>query len=261
MVLSGWPLAVAVALLIAWLSILCFVLSKNLRQPSARRSPRELVTIAGLTCSAIAVASALAFHLSWISPSVSQWLGVRTTGILWLILFCPAILGLALALFSLGRARIISLFTSLVMAALAFTFVVGSALSMGPTSIARHPSRYLIPDGYVGWITIRHAEDAAPTTLLRGERVYEIPSSGTLATSTGIENGSARDEYFYYASDGSLRPLPESGWGGGGLIWGDGIEQSVGSNGLVPKQFSQIFFVGTEEQFKEGEGRPHEATH
>lgn len=65
-----------------------------------------------------------------------------------------------------------------------------------------------------------------------------IPDSGLLRTSSPLEEGWAKDEYFYYSKDGSVRVLKDTGWGLGGMIWG-------GSNSAA----DEYFYVGTEEQY------------
>jgi hypothetical protein len=120
---------------------------------------------------------------------------------------------------------------------------------MGAAPIARHPVRYLIPQGYVGWVTIKHGEDAPPLGLKDGEYICRIPLSGGLDTSTEIEDGWAKDEYDYYREDGSLKVLPETGWGAGGMIWGGSVRFEQPQNGAKASNFAQTFYVGTEAQY------------
>jgi hypothetical protein len=63
-----------------------------------------------------------------------------------------------------------------------------------------------------------------------------------------VEYGWARDEYFYVDKQGALEELPQTGWGGGGLIWGGGIG-SVLEEGR-PELKYENFFVGSEEEFR-----------
>ena len=109
----------------------------------------------------------------------------------------------------------------------------------------RKPGRYLIPDGYVGWVRIDfNVKDAPALPTEDGFYLLKIPPNGHLRTSTQEEYGSATDEYFYY-SGSDRKPLESSGWGGGGMIWGR-------SNGSVhgSVETHERLFVGTEEQFK-----------
>ena len=47
------------------------------------------------------------------------------------------------------------------------------------------------------------------------------------------------DEYFYYSEDGSLRALPNTTWGGGGMIWRGNNEFQLEENGIRPTPFSE----------------------
>jgi len=128
-----------------------------------------------------------------------------------------------------------------------------AAISMS-APITRHPTRFLIPDGYVGWVEVKYGDSNAPAFPLdKGTLVCRIPGGGLLVTSSSLEEGWAKDQYFYYSKDGSVRALKETGWGSGGMIWG-------GSNSTV----DQYFYVGTEEQYHKAvstnESRPFNET-
>jgi hypothetical protein len=113
----------------------------------------------------------------------------------------------------------------------------------------RTPCRYLIPEGYVGWVLIElDVEGARPPRQEDGHLIFEIPPSGRLAIPGEVEYGWARDEYFYVDKQGALEELPQTGWGGGGLIWGGGIG-SVLEEGR-PELKYENFFVGSEEEFR-----------
>jgi hypothetical protein len=113
-----------------------------------------------------------------------------------------------------------------------------SAIATGPPTV-RHPSRFLIPDGYVGWVEIKYGESNAPSLpIISGTLICRIPDSGLLRTSSSLEEGWAKDEYFYSSNEGSVRALMDTGWGSGGMIWGE-------SNSTV----DQYFYVGTEAQY------------
>jgi hypothetical protein len=119
----------------------------------------------------------------------------------------------------------------------------------------RHPSRYEIPDGYVGWVVIHHGVQNAPTTqMMNGKWVFKFPGSGELTTKTDQEFGEAKDDYFYYLPDGRLHVLPNTGWGKGGMIWGDssGTYEEAGK----PDDHREQFFVGTEQQFNRMQNLP-----
>ncbi len=179
----------------------------------------------------------------------SQRLGVGGIRILSFLLFWPTLAGLVFSTGGSGRTRFLGIGTCLATGLWCFTFWTAAAISMGP-SIIRHPVTYLVPDGYVGWIRIKHGEDAP---RLDGKYICRIPTSGIVSTSSDSEEGWARDEYFYYSDDGSLRPLRETGWGGGGMIWAGSTEWEQTTDGNKPKQFLEKFYVGKEDQYRRNE--------
>lgn len=113
----------------------------------------------------------------------------------------------------------------------------------------RQPCRYLIPDGYVGWVLIEfNVEGARPLREEDGYLVFKIPSSGRLAIPGESEYGWARDEYYYVHEQGSLEELPITAPGGGGLIWGEGIGSHFEQG--FPEFSAEHFFVGPETEFE-----------
>jgi hypothetical protein len=119
----------------------------------------------------------------------------------------------------------------------------------------RRPSRYLIPDGYVGWATIEFKVSGTPALPIEdGFYLVKFPPSGLLKTSSAIEYGVAKDEYYYYSGT-KRRPLKETGWSEGGMIWAGHISGPPRSNdpafAKVPWDAAEGFFVGTEVQLKE----------
>lgn len=130
------------------------------------------------------------------------------------------------------------------------------------TGLQRTPDLFLIPQGYTGWVLVEYeVKDAPPLELRDGYRVLPVPSSGILKTSSGQQQGWARDVYKFVDASGNLTDLPQTGWGKGGLIWGASV-----SSGKVGVSFAREgqdaitceiqtspslkFFVGTEMQFK-----------
>jgi len=112
----------------------------------------------------------------------------------------------------------------------------------------RRPGRYLIPEGYVGWVTIKYrVKDAPALPIEDGRYLINLPASGHAQTSSEQEYGWANDDYFYYSPDGRRRQLKVTGWGSGGMIWGqsNGKEMANGNEVIFER-----FFVGTEEEFK-----------
>jgi len=111
---------------------------------------------------------------------------------------------------------------------------------------SRRPSRYLIPEGYIGWVNIYFGvKDAAPLPVEDEHYLLKIPPSGELKTSSSIEAGVASDDYYYYDNAGNkLGRLESTGWDEGGMIWAESFgDGEKGGNNLR-------FFVGTEEQLK-----------
>jgi hypothetical protein len=108
----------------------------------------------------------------------------------------------------------------------------------------RRPSRYLIPEGYMGWVRVDFkVKDAPATPFEDGYYLFKFPLSGKIETSSDIEYGVAKDEYYYY-SDTTRRLLKVTGWGGGGMIW-TGFNGSAQGNNEPPYEY---FFVGTEDE-------------
>lgn len=109
----------------------------------------------------------------------------------------------------------------------------------------RRPDRYLIPNGYVGWVRINFKVKNAPALPTKdGVYLIEINPDGRLQTSSSNEYGWAQDEYYYYSESGQ-KPLKASGWDGGGMIWGAFTGSLQGDD-----ETYESFFVGTEEQFR-----------
>src|SRR4051812_49346695 len=109
-----------------------------------------------------------------------------------------------------------------------------------------HPSRYLLPEGYVGWVRIDFKMIDAPSTPVEdGYPLYKIPQSGILQTSSDFEFGEGPpDEYYYYSGD-SRRELKDELKDG---VWTRGmIQRSWTSGGEKPIEY---FFVGTKEDFE-----------
>lgn len=107
----------------------------------------------------------------------------------------------------------------------------------------RPPSRYLIPSGYVGWAKIEYGVTSAQPLPREGKYlVVRLDKNASAQTSSGLPEGWAHDQFFYY-TDGAQRPLSNAGWCKGGMIWGE-ITTSDKSTKI------QKFFVGTEDQFR-----------
>jgi hypothetical protein len=107
----------------------------------------------------------------------------------------------------------------------------------------RHPTQFLIPKGYIGWVDISYGvHDTAPLPVEGGYTVVRVPANGKAQTSTEIEAGRAGDQFFY--GEGAHRSrLRTSPPGGGGMIWGDSVTGK--SRGATRE-----FFVGPESEYR-----------
>jgi len=108
-----------------------------------------------------------------------------------------------------------------------------------------HPSWFLVPEGYVGWLLLEYnVKDAQPAPEKNEIKTFKFPANGVLNTSSAGPQRGAEDHYFYYSPDGSLREIPTDYRNGKGMIWG----QHEGAKNGVFTQFG--FFVGIEEQYR-----------
>lgn len=119
-------------------------------------------------------------------------------------------------------------------------------VSLRPTDDATlRRSRFLIPEGFIGWIRLDHdISGASPVPLQENTQLYKFPASGTLETSSPGPVSGARDEYLFYSKDGSTKVIPQDFRKNQGMIWDKHVEFRGG------EERSFEFFVGTEDQFK-----------
>lgn len=107
-------------------------------------------------------------------------------------------------------------------------------------------SRFLIPDGYTGWIRIEfEVQGTPPLPIEDGQYLLRIPPDGRLQTSSPEQYGWADDRFYYYSLQ-SVRPIPDSG--PSALIWGKINGEASGASGH--RKYEE-FFVGTNDQFRE----------
>jgi hypothetical protein len=245
--ISGRPLFVVLIVLSLWFLFLCWAVWKVLKTRGASGWP-GYSTIAAMLCSTVAVGSLMALHISWTSANLSQHLGVEAVRLLALFLFWPTVAGLVLSIGGSGRIRFLSLVSCLATGLWWLTLATGAGISMG-APIARHPTRFLIPKGYIGWVEIEYGGHAPPLAMANGTYICQFPESGSVVTSSLLEEGWAKDEYFYYSGDGSIEGLPNTGWGGGGMIWSG----STGHDSSKPGLFIERFYVGKEDQYRRNE--------
>jgi hypothetical protein len=118
-------------------------------------------------------------------------------------------------------------------------------IGFGARNESLRSSRFLIPDGYTGWIRIEfEVRGAPPLPIDHGEYTITIPADGVLRTSSVEQYGWARDRYYYHSGQ-NMRSLPDSG--ASAMIWGKLNGEAAGTSG---KQKYEEFFVGTADQFK-----------
>ncbi len=133
-----------------------------------------------------------------------------------------------------------------VVLSLALLTGLGFWLGMNARHSTRRPARFLIPEGYSGWIRVEFEVQGAPVLPMEGsEYVVKIPANGILRTSSPEQNGWAKDHYYYYSAQG-IRPLSDSGQAS--LIWGKLNAEEAGTS--VKRKYKE-FFVGTVQQFKD----------
>jgi hypothetical protein len=110
------------------------------------------------------------------------------------------------------------------------------------------PSRFLIPEGYVGWVRIEFDVLGTPTVPIEdGGYLFKVPPTGVLKTSLKLQDGWPEDRYYYYSEE-RRRELSTRSQDGKRLIWSK-INGAV--SGLSGEKSYEEFFVGTEQQFRQ----------
>ncbi len=137
---------------------------------------------------------------------------------------------------------------TIVLATMLFVGAVGFLLRSRSQQATHGPStRFLIPDGYTGWIRIEfEVKGAAPLQTEQGETVVTLPASGRLSTSSQAQHDWTNDSFFYVSASSPPRKLPSSG--ADSLIWGKLNGETTNSSGTHKYE---EFFVGTAQQFKD----------
>lgn len=66
------------------------------------------------------------------------------------------------------------------------------------------PYRFLIPEGYVGWVRVDFdVASAPPLPIEEGYRIFKFTESGRLQTSSSDIVESRRNQFFYYSGRGT----------------------------------------------------------
>lgn len=134
-------------------------------------------------------------------------------------------------------------------------FVTLFSLMVGCQVKERRPSKYLIPQNYVGWVRIDFNVESAPILPIEDNYyLFKIPLSGHFETSSNIEYGTADDEYFYYSGDKrkklQIPMIDDSGMIRAGFN-GQREKGTMNSNERQPISTFAYFFVGTDEDLQE----------
>lgn len=73
----------------------------------------------------------------------------------------------------------------------------------------RAAQHYFIPEGFAGWVTVKFEKAGAPALPIKDGAVeYHVPASGILETSSKLETGWSRDEFFREGPSGP-QPIPK----------------------------------------------------
>ncbi len=143
-----------------------------------------------------------------------------------------------------GTKRWARIFVGL--ANLILLIALGAWFSINARNSTPRSMRFLIPEGYSGWVRIEFEVPGAPALPEEaGQPLLRIPSSGTLRTSSPEQYGWVNHSYGFYSSAGA-RAVPDSG--PGKFIWGKINGEASGASG---KRKYEEFFVGTEQQFRD----------
>jgi hypothetical protein len=109
-----------------------------------------------------------------------------------------------------------------------------------------HPLRFLIPEGYSGWVRVEfEVAGKPPLRAEAGQTTLKVASDGRLQTSSPEPHGVGKDGYFY---DSAAGPHPLPGFGPGRMIWGKMRGEESGASGT---RKYEDFFVGTEQQYRD----------
>lgn len=127
----------------------------------------------------------------------------------------------------------------------ALLFVVTLLITSGCRDAVRI---YEIPDGFVGWVTVRQATPCATSRTDKDGTTIVVSSEGIGCADASPAPKSFYRRFYYVDRAGQhIRELRASGWGKGGQIWGE----SAPSEGDEYR-----FFVGQEEMYKRTYEKP-----
>jgi hypothetical protein len=114
------------------------------------------------------------------------------------------------------------------------------------------PYRFLVPEGYVGWIRVDFDVAGAPAIPIEdGFYVFKFSESGRLQTSSSDLVDSPRNQFFYYSSAGKYR-LKMGGPMGGRLVQQEFSGPGAGHLAPIPNHYRYIF-IGPVQAFEKYE--------
>ena len=148
---------------------------------------------------------------------------------------------------------------SSIMLSLLFVLCGGSSLVEGQNIDKHRYHRYLIPEGYVGWVRVDfNVKEAPPLPTEGGYPTLKIPLSGRLETSSDDDFGVLYEAFYYFSEENQYR-LPVKTSEDSCMIWGQ-FQGPVVTDEVTdrPRKF-RYFFVGPEaeyDKYKCGEDKP-----
>lgn len=88
--------------------------------------------------------------------------------------------------------------------------LLGFVLAYNLNGPGRMPMRYLFPQGFSGKYSIElGVKTAAPLPVEDGFLVLQIPKNGQLQTSSVLEDGWAKDEFYFVSPDGTRQAFSQ----------------------------------------------------
>lgn len=153
--------------------------------------------------------------------------------------------------------------TILILSILLIAPLVSFALGEAQTQEKTFPYRFLIPEGYVGWIRIDFDIQGAPEIPTEdGFYVFKISESGRLQTCSSDLVESTRNQFFYYSGTTKYR-IKRGGPLDGRLVQEEFSGPGSGHLPPVPNHYRYIF-IGPLQAFEryratEPKSRPTES--
>jgi hypothetical protein len=113
----------------------------------------------------------------------------------------------------------------------------------------RTPEVYEIPSTFRGEVEIEFERPECPPLEIREtKRIFKVPTSGMVCTSSSMQTGWSRDEFWLVDDRGGRQAITENP-GKAQMIWGASGATEMESNKRKPRHFER-FFVGTEIEYR-----------